>query len=630
MSGGRPAALPESGYQPPPRVFASGSECWVRFFPEPAGPARDFDFTELQVSRTLQVALARAFDAHVGPSGTVKATTSAANLFRIVKLFGEVLAECDSAPQVPEDLRPVMLDRFVIKRRGKKGLPFELGQLKLLLRHIDQIDQRFRNALVAPTTIARDLGTRDASYTEAEERRILKAARAVLRQAAQRIRANRGLLERWRNGEPAVLADPHLEEYCRILDLVERTGELKAHPGQRLPTWLGRHGTLEELMHAIHPSTFELVAGALLLVRMTGHNGSTICAAPAAHHRPDGYSGNTPSVVVDLIKARRGTRRYMTVSLSDLPSWATAPSQQVTLSGRDELHTAFGVYMLLLDLTAPGRAITGSDRLMVSWQLKGGMGFRAGLRPSILDGGDWAVVAGLVDPAAAADREASQDAEGAVRVPMPVTFGRMRKTHLQREQRPVVHTDKTLASKYLARDATAFGDYRKVVAEALAAETAKARAVGQIAALSEQDIQEARRDPEAAARRHNVSAVTLKRLIAGEADTVLAGCVDNTAGPYDPAGQPCTASFLKCLECPCARALPHHLTVQAITLDAIQERRAQLTPLRWAQRFSRAHAQLSDLLDQAPEGAVGAARAAATTADHRLVERLLARELDHL
>jgi len=356
--------------------------------------------------------------------------------------------------------------------------------------------------------------------------------------------SNRDLLERWRNGEPAILADPHQEEYCRILDLVERTGKLKAHPGQRLPTWLGRHGTLEELMHAIHPSTFELVAGALL-VRMTGHNGSTICAAPAAHHGPDGYSGSTPSVVVDLIKARRGTRRYMTVSLSDLPSWATAPSQQVTLLRRDELHTAFGVYMLMLDLTAPGRAITGSDRLMVSWQLKGGMGFRAELRPSILDGGGWAVVAGLVD-SVAADLEGSQDAESSILVPMPVTFGRMRKTHLQREQRPVARTDKTLASEYLARDATAFGAYRKVVSDVLAAETAKARALGQIVAMSEQDVQEARRDPEAASRRHHVSAVTLKRLIAGEADTVLADCMDNTAGPYDPAGRPCTASFLKC------------------------------------------------------------------------------------
>ncbi|MEV5892416.1 hypothetical protein [Nonomuraea fuscirosea] len=291
-----------------------------------------------------------------------------------------------------------------------------------------------------------------------------------------------------------------------------------------------------------------------------------------------------PSVVVDLVKARRGTRRYMTVSLSDLPSWATAPSQQVTLSGRDELHTAFGVYMLMLDLTVPGRAITGSDQLVVSWQLKGGLGFRAGLRPSILDGGGWAVVAGLVDPAVAADREESQDAEGSVLVPMPVTFGRMRKTHLQREQRPVAHTDKTLASEYLARDATAFGDYRKVVAEVLAAETAKApgggtdrRAVG--AGRSGGPAAPGGGLPSAPCQRGNA-----ERLIAGEADTVLAGCVDNTAGPYDPAGQPCTASFLKCLDCPCARALPHHLTVQAITLDAIQERRSQLTPLRWAQR----------------------------------------------
>jgi hypothetical protein len=612
VSGGRPAALPAPGYDPPQRVFTAestdGPACRVRFFPEPAGPHRDFDFTELLVGRELQVALARAFDARVGPGGTVKATFSADNVFRTLKLFGQVLAECDPVPQGPGDLRSAMLDRFVVWRKGKAGLPLELGQLKLVLREMDQLDVRLRNALVAPTTIARRFGTRD-SYTKEEEQRIVKAARAMLRGAAQRIRGNRELLERWRDGDPAIAVDPRQAEYCQILDLVERVGELKKHPGQLLVRWLRRHGSLEELMHAIHPRGFELAAGALLLVRMTGVNGSTICAAPAAHHRPDGYSGSTPSVVVDLVKARRGPRRYLTVAMSDLPAWAPVPSEQVRLSGRDELHTPFGVYMLLLELTGPGRAITGTDRLMVSWSLKGGMGFRAGLRPTILHSGHWAAEAGLPDF---------------------VSFGRMRKTHLQREQRPVAHTDATLASEYLARDATALDDYRKLVAEVLAAETAKARAIGRIAALSEQDLREARQDPEAAARRHKVDVTALKRLIVGDADTVLAGCADNTAGSFDPPGQPCTASFLRCLECPCARALPHHLPLQALTLDAIEARRTELTPLHWAQRFSRSHAQLTDLLDQAPEGAVDRARLQATSADHQLVQRLLSRELDHL
>lgn len=609
MSRGRPAALPGPGYEPPQRVFTVGGECRVRFFPEPAGAHRDFDFAELPVGRGLQEALARAFDARVGPAGTVKATITAAHLFRTLTVFGQVLAQCDPVPQDPEDLRPAMLDRFVLRRKGMTGLPFELGQIKLVLREMDRLDTRFRNALVAPTAITRELGTRDESYTEQEEHRILTAARAVLRSAAQRIRGNRELLERWREADGAIMADPRLREYCRILDLVERTGELKKHSGQVLVRWMRRHGSLAELMHAVHPRAFELAAGALLLVRMTGQNGSTICAAPATHHRPDGYSGSTPSVVVDLVKARRGPRRHMTVPMSDLPTWAPAPSGNVTVSGRDELHTAFGTYMLLLELTGPGRAITGTDRLMVSWSLKGGMGFRAGLRPSILNNGHWAAEAGLSDL---------------------VTFGRMRKTHLQREQRPVAHTEATLAARYLARDATALGDYRTLVAEVLASETAKARALGRIAALSEQDVREARQDPERAARLHKVEVAALKRLIAGEADTVLAGCADVTAGPFDPAGQPCTASFLKCLECPCARALPHHLPIQALALDAIEARRAEMTPLRWAQRLGRAHAQLADLIDQAPAGAVDRARGQATAADHALVGRLLAGDLDHL
>lgn len=118
-------------------------------------------------------------------------------------------------------------------------------------------------------------------------------------------------------------------------------------------------------------------------------------------------------------------------------------------------------------------------------------------------------------------------------------------------------------------------------------------------------------------------------MLGGELDTVLAACVDHTNSPYTPTGEPCRASFLRCLDCPNARATPQHLPVQALALDALTVRRAELPPLEWARRFALPHAQLSDLLDRFPPATVAAARAEATEADRRLVARLLARELDH-
>jgi hypothetical protein len=108
---------------------------------------------------------------------------------------------------------------------------------------------------------------------------------------------------------------------------------------------------------------------------------------------------------------------------------------------------------------------------------------------------------------------------------------------------------------------------------------------------------------------------------------VLGACIDNTGGPHNP-GQPCRASFMLCLSCPCARATPQHLPIQVLVHDQLAARRAAMTPLRWTQRFALPHAQLADLLDRAGPVAVDDARAAITDSDRALVNRFLRRELD--
>ncbi len=141
-------------------------------------------------------------------------------------------------------------------------------------------------------------------------------------------------------------------------------------------------------------------------------------------------------------------------------------------------------------------------------------------------------------------------------------------------------------------------------------------------------MERARTDPEAVAAANGLDAETLKRLLAGELDTVLGACVDNRNGPHGPPGQPCPASFMLCLGCECARALPKHLPVQILVHDGLRERRSQMSALEWARRFAAPHAQLSDLLDQHDATAIADARDSITASDRALVDRFLGRELD--
>ncbi|MFI7019298.1 hypothetical protein [Streptomyces sp. NPDC050164] len=309
----------------------------------------------------------------------------------------------------------------------------------------------------------------------------------------------------------------------------------------------------------------------------------------------------------------------MSLVLSQVPDWISIPDDPQSVSTRDELHTAFGLYALLHELTARSRELSASQRLLVR-QAQGSPG-----RPQLSErfSADmvrpWAHAHGLV-----ADKK---DAEGRP-VPLRVTLGIIRLTHVELHQRPVAHSERTLATTYLARNRGNLAEYQKVVADALATEVAKAKVHGVMATFTENDLRRAQEEPEEVAAMCGVDVATLKRMIDGELDTVMNACADNTGGHHAPAGQPCRASFMQCLDCPCARALPRHLPIQVLVHDRIAERRAQLPALQWAQRFAAPHAQLADLLSRHSKTALDDARAAVTDADRALVTRFLDRELD--
>jgi hypothetical protein len=206
---------------------------------------------------------------------------------------------------------------------------------------------------------------------------------------------------------------------------------------------------------------------------------------------------------------------------------------------------------------------------------------------------------------------------------------RLRLTWLEIHQRPVAQTEHTLANEYLARNRGNIAEYQQIVASVLQQQVDGARAYRPIPVLTSEDVERAAVDPQAVANAHGLTVARLQDLIAGRLDTVMAGCTDNLDSPHAGAGRPCTASFLLCLSCPCARATPAHLPVQVLVRDALLGRQQQMTPLGWARRFGQAVTQLTDLLEPYGPTAVDDARKAATPADHDLVDRFLSTGLDH-
>lgn len=608
---GRAAALPLAGYEQPQRLFVSATEVRVRAFPENGKPPHDIDLTALPVARPLQEWLAVAVAGATGPSGPLRSAASQRNVRFVLGRFTRYLASLHRAPQRPEHLRRTHVDGFVLA--GGRALHRDLGSLRSLLRHADPPPpDEFWARLT--TIAAPKISDRLRSYSEAEFRRIIARCKGDLRQAAARIRDARAHLAAWRGGEIPD-SDHHAWEFGFLLDHADRHGDVPRYDDGRPRPSVARHGGGMAVMARLHLTYYETVAAAVLLICLTGQNLSTLDTATVAHLRPDGHAGQVASAMVDLVKPRRGSRSaHMSVAWSDSTPDG-APS-------RDQLDTPFGVYTLLVDLAAAARARLGTHRLLAFYWPHGGpngRGFRAGLPTQAI----W-----LWSRSGAnlfCDPPPGDTGEGP---PLYLDARRLRLTFLELYQRPVAHTERTLVNEYLARNRGNITEYQQVVATVLEQQVEAARATRPLRTLSPAETALAATDPAAVAATHDMPAETVGELVEGRLDTVLAGCVDHLHGPHTEAGKPCTASFLLCLSCPCARATPAHLPVQVLVHDELHARRARMTPLAWAQRYAAPATQLGELLAQYSPAAVADARAQATAEQRDLVERFLARELD--
>jgi hypothetical protein len=599
----------------------------VRCYSQDGESLSDFDVSVLTMPQALRVAMVAALVKRTAPGAGLTSRHSFRKAYLALVAFDRYIAMVDSAPEGPSDLLAEHFDGFHEMRasEGISGAAKETSNLRHLLIRTQGISAALAARLAGGAPPELEGGSVD-SYSRDEFKRIASAARAVVRPAAARIRTNRELLGRFREGLLDVSGDLHLRRRLQILDHVDRFGDVPRAPRKSGDLvvdgpshWVMARGKVKDLIGWLHLTGEELASAAVLLAVMTGQNPEVVFKVPAAHHRADGGAG-LGTAIVGLRKPRRQSRAYMDLALSDVPDWISVPEQLDGISARDELHTPFGLYLLLHELTARSRELAGGSRLLVGYLASGahGRGMRSVIGDSTMVakiGRDWGLMANQAD-------------DDGNPVPLGLRMDRLRLTYIELHQRPVAHTEQTAATTYLARNRGNITEYRKVVAQTLEAEVAKARARGRIATMSATEVERARADIDIAAAELSLEPGVLRRMLAGELDTVVAACTDNTRGVHSPAGQPCRASFLLCLDCECARALPQHLPLQVLVHDRLTMRRDQMDTLRWAERFASPHAQLADLLDQHDAAVVDDARASAGPAEHALADRLLNRELD--
>ncbi|MEV8403849.1 hypothetical protein ACFT9I_01220 [Streptomyces sp. NPDC057137] len=631
MSGrGRRASLPDGG--PRTKYGLLPGEV-VRCFSWDGEDHRDYDLSVLTMAAGLRDVLVAAFVKRVAPGAGLNSLNSMNHVYGVLVKFDRYLASLRWPPREVQHLTPEHFDGFYKSRKHLACGPDELSELRLLLAEADGLTDVMAGRVAAALPGRHRKNTSKESYSRAEFKRIADAARSDLRAAARRIRENRELLRQFRDGELEVGDDQQLALRLQLLDWADRFADVPRYvrasgvaAGRSFPQrWIKKQfGSVKHVVSWLHLTMDEIAAGAVLMAAMTGENPEVIHKTPAAHHRADGYSGGPGTAIVDLRKLRRGRRAYMNLALTDVPDWISIPEKPEEVRTRDELHTPFGLYILLHELTARSRAMTGGKRLLIGYastDAGDGSGASRRLRPFP----HCLLVTRLSRAWSLPSDTLDQDGRP---VPLVVRLDLLRLTYIELNQRPVAHTEKTAVTHYMLRNRGNVTEYRKVVAQVLASEVDKARARGTVTVMSAQEVERARIDPVSVANELGLDPAVLKRMIAGELDTVLASCTDNKNGPHAPAGQPCPASFMLCLGCECARALPQHVPVQVLVHDRLLQRRDEMDVLRWAERFAGPHAQLADLLDQHDDATVTDARRNATASDRALADRFLNRELD--
>jgi hypothetical protein len=596
-------------------IVAGGTA--VRFIEEQGGAEKIFDFAAMPVKPEVREWLVRVFARRILPPAAVRRIKAAEPAHRILARFADILAG-DPAVSGAAGVTARHLEAFRDQYAGLRSQLAYVDTLRGLLRDDPELSPETRAAVVAlrPEKPAEPPAPeRPAEYNDAEWQQITTALRRDVRTARDRIRAGRDLLRRYRAGQ--LEPGSRDEDAGRYLDIFDRTGDFPRAPrGVPLPR-VQAAGGVARLAMQLTLTVTEMTAFALLLTTVTGENFGTVAAWPATSFRPDGGgAGDTRGIaLIEASKPRRGPdREHMVTALEDLPAGLarvlSAPAED---SERRLFRSPLRLYELLLHLTELSRRHGGhQDAFCAYTAAPTKKGRRWPSRPESFHVWQWASDNGFPS--------ASHAVRGG---PPPVNVRWLRNTALARARRPVAHTRATLNDRYLMSSDQVARESRTVVAQALREEVGKARSRQSAPVLTAEFVERAMADPGAADAEARLPAGTVAAMISGRSDTVLASCTGHTDSPHADPGTPCTASFLECLDCPNARALPRHLPVQVAAADQILALKPNMDPAAWQARYATPLACLDDILGHYTVAERLQARTAATSQKRELVGQLL-------
>ncbi|MFC7915988.1 hypothetical protein [Streptomyces sp. NPDC057386] len=587
------------------------------FYEEQSGLSRVFDLSGFPVSTEMQQWMAQLLAGRCGPRGGSKRTSTAQGYFDVLKHFATVLAKADPVPSRPGELTAAHFQAF---RKRYEEVPTALRQyiqaLRRMMQPRDELTADARRELLRTRLPTGTPDGRIFAYSDGEWQQIMTALRHDIRTCRDRIREGLSLLAAFRSGD--LEAGSREEDLGRLLDLFARTGDLprrRSASGRGDHTWeVLRLGGFKGISRMLCLTGNESTAFALLMCALTAENFGTVKKWPAAHTRPDGGFGALAVALIEESKPRRGPEHeHMVIALEDLPSSLREVFGEQNADSK-LFRSPLRLYELLLELTQVARQLSGESAAFLSYSPP--VRSRQGQWSTSPHSRNWALSHGF------SPSKYTESDKPAIDV------RRIRQTALELQRRPVAHTARTLRDHYLRRSSTVQAQGRALVGQALREQVAKARAAAEVPVFTPAFLERAAADPTAAAAEAGLEAEVLKRMLTGEQDTVVTACTDHHDGPHSPPGQPCTASFLVCLNCKNARALPHHLPVQVAVHDRLLALRPNLDPHLWRVRYETTVHQLRDIIDHYTPAEQTDARGPLPPHQERLVSDLLTGRLD--
>ncbi|MFI6730589.1 hypothetical protein [Streptomyces atratus] len=598
----------------------------MRVIEESGARSRVFDFADIHdpngkrvvIDEGLQRWFASAFAERTSTRSGVKRMRGAEGIYAVLSWLARYFAAQSPAVRGPGDVTAAHVRALWAHTEGRNAISqvSHLHRLRQLWRDDDQLSKEVRDALygerLPEVTEVSDV----PAYDDNAMQRITVALRHDIRMARDRIRADQDLLVRYRSGQ---VGSGHPEHKLgMLLDSFDHTGDLPRTPGGTLVKVVWALGGAQEITRRLCLTSRELTAFCLLLTALTAENFGTVAAWPAAHYRPDGGVEGVPQVaLIEASKPRRGPEReHMVTPVEDVPE-----ELAVLLVADDPeprlFRSPLRVYQLLLELTQLARH-HGEHGLAL-----------AGFRATQASGAKrWTRGADAKNIARWSAQHGFPTEEPTKEGVEPVEARRLRQTGIERKRRPVAHTRATMNDHYLARSEDVAIQSRVVVADALRSQVAAARKRRSIAVLPATLVARAASDLEGAARDADLDHAVLQRLVSGEQDTVLTGCTDHLSRPGAVPGEPCAESFLACLGCENARALPHQLPLQIAALDHMTALRVHADAATWRARYAVHHERLEDLVGQYHKSELDQARQRLTEQQSEMINALMAGRMD--